>query len=476
MTTAHRATGPDTTLAGHRVVPDTTLRRHAHGHVVLGGSPTRLLRLTAHGAALLDGWCAGEPIGDPPEHTALARRLLDAGLLHPVPASGCYTAADVTVVVPVKDNPDGVARLRAATRGLATIVVDDGSTAPLLDATLRHRTPAGPAAARNTGWQHATTDLVAFLDADTLPEPDWLNQTLGLFDDPDVAAVAPRVRSLPGTSPIARYEADHSALDLGPHPAIVRPLGRVSYVPTAALIIRRNALKAVGGFDDSLRYGEDVDLIWRILAAGHTVRYQPQATAWHQPRPTLRTWLRQRYDYGTSAATLATRHPGKLPCARASQWTLAGAALAAAGRPGLGLAVALSSAASLPQILRRKGVPREAALTLTSQGQLSAVTMLAAAVRRGWWPLLLPTQRGRQLLTASLLPCVAECIAHTLRTRSTSRSAPENTEPHHRLDPTRWTALRIADDLAYSAGVITGCLRHRTIAPLLPQSTDRHQP
>lgn len=476
MTTTGRATGPDTTLAGLRVTPDTSLRRHADGHVVLGGSPTRLLRLTAQGAELLDRWCIGEPIGDTPEHTALARRLLDAGLLHPVPAPGHYTAADVTIVIPVKDNPEGVARLRTATQSLATIVVDDGSTTPLLDATLRHHTPTGPAAARNTGWQHAATDLIAFLDADTVPTPDWLEATLGLFDDPAVAAVAPRVRSLPGPGTIARYENDRSTLDLGPEPAIVRPLGRVSYVPTAALIIRRNALRAVGGFDDTLRYGEDVDLIWRILAAGHTVRYQPNATVWHQPRPTLRAWLRQRYDYGTSAAPLANRHPGKLPCARASQWTLAGAALAAAGRPGLGLAVALSSAASLPQILQRKGVPREAALTLTSQGQLSAVTMLAAAVRRGWWPLLLPTQRGRQLLTASLLPCVAECIAQMLRMRSISQGAPENTEPHHRLNPTRWTALRIADDLAYSAGVITGCLQHRTIAPLLPQSTDRHQP
>ncbi|GAA5121077.1 mycofactocin biosynthesis glycosyltransferase MftF [Haloechinothrix salitolerans] len=456
MTTAHHATDPDSALAGCRVVPDTTLRRHAHSRVVLGGSPTRLLRLTTRGAALLDRWCAGEPIGTDPHETALARRLLDTGLLHPVPRPGRYTSADVTVVVPVKDNPDGVARLRAATGDLATIVVDDGSTAPFLGATVRHRTPAGPAAARNTGWQHATTDLVAFLDADTLPEPGWLDRTLGLFDDPDVAAVAPRVRGLPGASPIARYEADHSALDLGPHPATVRPMSRVSYVPTAALIIRRTALAAFGGFDERLRYGEDVDLIWRLIAAGHTIRYQPEATVWHQPRPTLRAWLRQRHDYGTSAAPLATRHPGLLACARASRWTLAGAALTAAGRPGLGLTIAAASTAALPRTLRRKGVSARAALTLTGQGQLSAATILAAAVRRGWWPLLLPTKRGRRILAASLLPCLTETVTH--------HKGP------------RWLALRIADDLAYSTGVIAGCARHRTMAPLLPQSTERHQP
>ncbi|GAA5116670.1 glycosyltransferase [Haloechinothrix salitolerans] len=182
----------DTALAGHHVTPDVSLRRHAGGRVMLGGSPTRLLRLTTHGATLLDRWCAGQPIGTAPRETALARRLLDAGLIHPEPRPGRYTPADVTVVVPVNDNPHGLARLRAATGDLTTIVVDDGSTAPLLDATLRHRTPAGPAAARNTGWRQASTDLVAFLDADTLPEPDWLEAILGLFDDPDVAAAALR--------------------------------------------------------------------------------------------------------------------------------------------------------------------------------------------------------------------------------------------------------------------------------------------
>ena len=443
----------DTALAGWRVVPDASLRHYAEGRVVLGGSPTRLLRLGEHGAALLARWCAGEPIGAAPQDTALARRVLHIGLVHPSPRPGRLTAADVTVVVPVKDNPTGLARLRAATGDLATIVVDDGSAAPLLGATIRHRAPAGPAATRNTGWRHADTALVAFLDSDTIPESGWLDPILGLFDDPDVAAVAPRVRGLPGDGPIARYETDRSALDMGSVPAAVRPMTRVGYVPTAALVARRDALAALGGFDETLRFGEDVDLVWRLIAAGHTVRYQPEATVWHQPRPTLRGWLRQRHDYGTSAAPLSTRHPRLLPCARANRWTLAAAALSATGRPGLGLAVAAASTAPLLRTLRRKGLPAWDALTLTGQGQLSAAGMLAAAVRRGWWPLLLPSRRGRGLLAASLLPCLVEAATG-----------------HKGL---RWLTLRLADDLAYSTGVITGCVRHRTATPLLPQATDR---
>lgn len=479
-------TRPHTTLAGHRVTPDTTLRRHAHGRVVLGGSPTRLLRLTEHGSALLDRWCAGEPIGTSPHETVLARRLLDAGLLQPAPGPGRYTPADVTVVVPVKDDPDGLARLLAATADIAhQIVVDDGSATPLLHATTRHLSARGPAAARNTGWRRATTDLVAFLDADTAPEPGWLTSVLPLFDDPRVAAVAPRVVSGYGSSnsdrhsrPLASYERDHSSLDMGPHPAAVRPMSRVSYVPAAALVVRRTALASLGGFDDALRYGEDVDLIWRLLAAGHTVRYQPEATVWHQPRATLRAWLRQRHYYGTAAGPLAIRHPGHLACVRASPWTLAAAALAAAGRPRTAVALAAVEAGLGARTALRRDVPGSVAVALGARRQAVAVRMLADAVRRTWWPLLLPARRGRRLLAASLLPCAVAGVRASLGTHPTGPPclAVGNRQRTRPLDPVRWTALRIADDVAYSTGVIAGCVRYRTLAPLLPKLAERRQP
>ncbi|MBF6096422.1 glycosyltransferase family 2 protein, partial [Nocardia cyriacigeorgica] len=80
------------------------------------------------------------------------------------------------------------------------------------------------------------------------------------------------------------------------------------------------ALAELGGFDERLRFGEDVDVVWRLTDAGHLVRYHPAAVVTHRPRATLGSWLRQRYDYGTSAAPLARRHPGRLACARVSAW------------------------------------------------------------------------------------------------------------------------------------------------------------
>ncbi len=439
---------------GTRLVLDVSVRRLAGGRVLLGGSPLRLLRLGAHGVGLLDRWTQGEPVGTGGAEQRLAQRLFAAGLAHPAPPAGAFTPADVTLVTPVRDSPTGLTRLLAATGELAArIVVDDGSTPPVSSATVRHETPVGPAAARNAGWKLAGTELVAFLDADTTPDPDWLQMVLAQFADPAVMAVAPRIRSLPGETAVARYEADRSSLDLGDRPAAVRPMTRVSYVPSAALVVRRSALEAVRGFDTRLRFGEDVDLVWRLVEAGRIVRYTPDSVVWHEPRPSLFGWLRQRFNYGTSAAALSARHPGMLSPAKMSPWSAAAWALLAAGHPVLAVTLAAVSAGLLPRKLRHTGMPTFEALRLAGLGHFGAGRLLAEATRRVWWPLALVAavvnRRARLVALATLLPCLAEAAG-----KSSS-----------------WLSLRLLDDLAYGAGVWTGCVRVRTTAPLRPQFT-----
>src|ERR1019366_5132567 len=102
-------------------------------------------------------------------------------------------------------------------------------------------------------------------DSDCVPPDDWIADLAGHFADPLVAGGAPRIVAPP------RGPAG-SVLDLGNRPAGVAPMTRVAYVPTAALLVRRAALG--GGFDESLRYGEDVDLIWRLIEAGWRGRYE----------------------------------------------------------------------------------------------------------------------------------------------------------------------------------------------------------
>lgn len=290
--------------------------------MLLGGSPLRLLTLSAGGRRAFTALRDGATVGAAgPGAGALARHLVEAGLLHPLAPPRNPPRGRITAVIPVRD---GAGRIGPLVRTLReqcaeVIVVDDGSRdATAAQATaagarvIRHDRSQGPAAARTAGTRAAHTDLIAFCDADVAPAPGWLDRLAAHLIDPAVVAVAPRVASPVPSGRRAilreRYEAAHSPLDLGPRPAPVRASSRVSYVPTAALLIRR----AHVAFDPSLRHGEDVDLVWRLLDAGHALRYEPAAVVCHQPRGSWLAWARQRYDYGSSAARLARRHPAPL--------------------------------------------------------------------------------------------------------------------------------------------------------------------
>jgi mycofactocin glycosyltransferase len=430
------------------------------GRVLMGGSPLRVLRLSERGARLAESWWAGTPVAPDGAGRKLARRLVAAGMAHPVYETVRMTLADVTVVVPVRDHAEVLTRLRRAVGDVAeVIVVDDGSRSPVPEAAIRHEFAQGPAAARNAGWRCVRTPLVAFLDADTLPAADWLAPVLPHFEDPGVVAVAPRVRSLPGPSTLAAYETLRSPVDLGADPGLVRPGSRISYVPAAALVVRTSALQDTGGFAEDMRFGEDVDLIWRLAGQGHHIRYEPSSVVGHAPRRTWSLWLRQRFDYGTSAGPLARRHGNAVAPARLSLWSAVMWTGLLAGRIDVALAVAGGSAVLLSKKLGRLGVPAGDAAALAVRGNLASARILAEAVARTWWPIAIPllarTRTGRIALALIV-----------------ARYAVEWRQRRPPMGPLRWTATRALDDLAYGAGVAWGSLRSGTLAALLPDLSD----
>jgi mycofactocin system glycosyltransferase len=303
--------------SGLRVVLDRHVVVLDDGAVLLGGAPPRMLRLAPAGRALLAG--GGFTVTDATS-AALARRLLDVGVVHPVAATGPGPEA-VTVVIPVRDRTGAVARLLAALPGDigGVVVVDDGSADPgalrvVAEAgnarVLRHDRARGPAAARNAGLAAATTPLVAFLDSDVLPTPRWLAPLLAHLADPAVGLVAPRIVALPPVRGwIARYEAVRSSLDLGPDPAVVVPRSRVAYVPSAALLVRRAAVGS--GFDEDLRVAEDVDLVLRLHGAGWRLHYER--------RPGSRTTTGRTCARGGCARPTTAPEPLRSRCATAAR-------------------------------------------------------------------------------------------------------------------------------------------------------------
>jgi len=452
---------------------DPIVRRPRHG-VLVGGNPIRVIKLTPAGAALLDAWVQGRTVGPGRGSQALARRLLDAGIAQPRPGPASHPRpSEVTVVIPVRDDPEGLAASLNAVEGVGSvIVVDDGSEPAVTQAEagtatlLRRPTAGGPAAARNIGWREATTDIVAFLDAGCIPVPGWLEGLLPHFADPEVVAVAPRIRSRASAATptwLAAYEQSRSALDLGPREAPVRPGSPVSYVPTAALAVRKQALVRADGFDEVLRFGEDVDLVWRLAKRGGQTRYEPSVSVTHPTRKSATAWLQQRFQYGRSASALASRHGLDVAPAAMNAWSAGAWALALAGYPARAAALVVLTSAALA---RRAGSDRATARTLAGlalAGHLQAGLSLATAVRRAWLPLalggaVLSGRRGRGTPAGVVLAAVLTVPAAT-----EWLAAPTDT------GLLTWVGLRLADDLAYQAGVWSGCVSARSAAAVMPR-------
>ena len=313
-----------------------------------------------------------------------------------------------------------------------------------------------------TGLAEVTTALVAFVDADVHVDPDWLLGLLPHFTDDRVALVAPRVVAGSGEGWLARFEALRSPLDLGPEPASIRARTRVSYVPSACILVRADALRAVGGFDPDLRVGEDVDLVWRLVAAGHIVRYEPSVTVRHDVRPTLTAWLKQRQSYGQSAGPLAKRHQGALAPLGVSGWSAGVWGLLGFGHPVAAVAVAAGTGVALMRKLPQ--LPRKAALNLVRYGHLGAGKQIASAIVRVWWPLALLaaifSKRARRIVLASaLIPALLDWR-----------------KDRSKLDPVRYVALRLLDDGAYGFGLWQGSWQARTAEPLVPDFTSWPRP
>jgi mycofactocin glycosyltransferase len=500
--------------------PDTDLlplpaREDGSSRVLLvGGAPKRVLRLTPAGAAQVAAWWDGAPVPAGRAARALARRLLDAGLAHPalggpaggmLPADGVLPAgglagalADVTVVVPVRDRVPMLARCLAGLTAPGqppVLVVDDGSADPAAVAAVaaaagarlvRRPVNGGPGAARNTGLAAAGTPVVAFVDSDCVPRPGWLEPLLAHLADPAVGAVAPRiVAHAPNPAWLSRYETASSTLDMGGREGIVSAGTRVPYVPTAALVARRVVFGAGFGFDEEVTAGEDVDFVWRLAASGWRVRYEPRSEVAHQHRTRLRPWFGRRRHYGTSAAPLEARHPGAVRPLYVSRWTAATWLAVAAGRPAAGAAAAAVSIALLSRRLaavtgERWPVPERPgpvpgsgpgvasglgpaswtawrlAARLAGGGAAGAARPVGSAISRAWWPAALPAAIAVPRLRVPLAALVL--IPPVL----------DWAERRPPLDPGRYVAARLLDDLAYSIGLWQGCIRHRDIRPLLP--------
>lgn len=476
---------PDGSTQRWRLAPGA---RWLDGTTLAGGTPYRVVTLTTRGADLVRTVMAdGSLPPDQPAVDRLVHRLRAGGLLL-APPPPVADHAGVTVVIPARSAAAPVRELLdRLPADLPVIVVDDGSPVPLAPlaaerpglTVLRHERSRGPAAARNAGAAAAGTPWIAFLDADTIPDPQWIDRLKAQVQDTTdgdgqpvpVVLAAPQIVPLAGAGSGGWFEQRVCALDLGHTPSEVGPGRAVSYVPSAAMLVHAETFALVGGFDEAMHVGEDVDLVWRIGAHG-VVRYYPDVHVAHRPRGTLTAALGRRRLYGTSAADLSGRHPGTLRHLDVSVWSLGPWAAAVLLHPLPGLLAGAVTAAIAPWGMRELSPAH--ARKLAVSGHLRAGVALGRWVIRPMWPLALAAavispRTGRRLAVAAAAGLVHQAVQDV----RTAQAADGPARPAARVRAGIESFVAHAlDDAAYGLGVWQGVLRRRDLGPVLPRVRD----
>ncbi len=249
----------------------------------------------------------------------------------------------ISVIVPTRENPDALERhlaslARVQYQNFEIIVVDN---APKTDRTKRvcdkfpfvHRVvePRPKLAyARNTGWQIASKEIVAYSDDNTIVNSSWLTVLAEDYAAADVHCVAGI--ALPSSlDAIAeqQFAGDH-AMPLGFHPrryfagvfnsSIWLDLARLG--GNANISFRRSALQVRQGFDPALAEGGSLDLLVRVIRDGGDVLYDPRALHLGQQRRTISQLRRQALATGFGFATCCTKYFGDAELANSSAKSL----------------------------------------------------------------------------------------------------------------------------------------------------------
>jgi cellulose synthase/poly-beta-1,6-N-acetylglucosamine synthase-like glycosyltransferase len=228
----------------------------------------------------------------------------------------------VSFVVPVRNGAAWIETTLAAIvaqadgRPMEIIVVDDRSSdgsAPVLQ-QLAARWPLriltsdghGAAAALNTGIRAARHPIVCQIDQDVVIGRGWLSRIVSELDDPEVGAA----QGYFDTDRTAGLCARAMNFDLEQRYAAITG-SDTGHVSTGNTAYRAAALQSIGLFDETLGYGYDNDVSYRLIAAGFRLTLCREARAVHRWREGLIGYLVQQYGFGYGRLDLIAKHPAR---------------------------------------------------------------------------------------------------------------------------------------------------------------------
>ncbi len=150
----------------------------------------------------------------------------------------------------------------------------------------------GKADSLNTALERVDTELVASMDADSVPEPDLLRKTVGHFEDERVDGVTPALKVLDPSNWVEKIQWMEYVFQIFLRK--VFSLFNVQYVlPGPGSIYRAETVKELGGWDDET-LTEDMEIAFRIADSGGLLENSSNAVVWTVPPPSLRALFSQR--------------------------------------------------------------------------------------------------------------------------------------------------------------------------------------
>lgn len=232
----------------------------------------------------------------------------------------CETYPTVSIVIGVYNGEDQIPECLESLleqeypkQNYEIIVVENGSTDQTFDIVRRYPVRAyrnsvrGLAPARNFGIARSDAELILTTDADCIADPNYIKEAVKPFEDPEIGGVGGKIIAYRNKTRnlVEEFSDEHA-------PLVNYLSGHGEYLPHlvgAHSAYRRRLLMQVGGFNDRMLTGEDVDVSWRIqLIGGKRLAYAPKSIIYHKHRTSLQGLARLYRHYGFGEILLDTMY------------------------------------------------------------------------------------------------------------------------------------------------------------------------
>lgn len=168
------------------------------------------------------------------------------------------------------------------------------------------------AGGRNTGIKRAKGDVIAFIDADCVPDKDWLKEIHKAFEEDNIDGLGTYIEAAPAKN---IYEEFWSHLSLqilmsyGNEPYYVTEKTLNTAFITASCAYKRSLLCEINGFSNFFgNNAEDIDICWRALDAGAKLKYVPSAKIISHAPDNLSGICKKSFRNGISSSKLQKVH------------------------------------------------------------------------------------------------------------------------------------------------------------------------